>query len=98
MKWVETIEVRLTSPRDVSRIRKIFGQVEAGLVSDPEKPITADLLTCSGVETDWCVRLHRGAEVRPPAKTRLGLNLAEAFRSLGLVKHTVWVVLSSLSQ
>lgn len=90
MEWVEIIGVRLFNSVDKDKIRKIFSEVSSTLKASPEQPVRADLFVSNRVETDWSIHLCHKSARRLPEKTRLGLSLAETFRSFGLVNHSVW--------
>ncbi|MBI9089360.1 MAG: hypothetical protein JEZ12_09090 [Desulfobacterium sp.] len=90
--WIEIISVRLFSPGHGGVIRDIFWQVNAGGYPDPDNGMDAELYSNHQVETDWSIHLYRDGLDGPPSKTCLGLNIADAFCSLGLVNHSVWTM------
>lgn len=91
-KWIEIISVRLFNIGHQDVIHDIFNEVTAGRCPDPGKTMAAELYRNNHVETDWSIYLYRSALETPPSKTCLGLNIAEAFGSLGLVNHSVWTM------
>lgn len=91
-RWIEIISVRLFNIGHWDLIHDIFSKVSAGRCPVPDKAVAAELYVNHRVETDWSIYLYRSVLDAPPSKTRLGLNIAEAFGSLGLVNHSVWTM------
>jgi len=91
-RWIEIISVRLFNIGHQNMIHDIFSEVNAGRCPVPDKAVTAELYMNNHVETDWSIYLYRSVVDTPPSKTCLGLNIAEAFGSLGLVNHSVWTM------
>jgi len=91
-KWVEIISVRLFSPGQQKVVQKIFREVNSGISKVADKAVAAELYVSKQVETDWAVYLYQTRSDGAVAKTLLGLNIAEAFCSLGLVNHSVWAM------
>jgi hypothetical protein len=91
-RWIEIISVRLFNIGHQNVIHDIFNEVNAGRCPVPDKAVAAELYANHHVETDWSIYLYRSVRDAPPSKTRLGLNIAEAFSSLGLVNHSVWIM------
>lgn len=91
-RWIEIISVRLFTPKHRDVIRGIFSEVISGTGPASEKAVAAELYENDHVETDWSIHLYRNRLEDSPSKTRLGLNIAEAFCSLGLVNHSVWTM------
>ncbi|MCP4118508.1 MAG: hypothetical protein GY737_24540 [Desulfobacteraceae bacterium] len=88
--WIEIVSVRLFKIGHREMIRDIFREVSAGSALVPDDAVAAELYVKNHVETDWSIYLYRNRLDAPPSKTRLGLTIAEAFCSLGLVNHSVW--------
>ncbi len=91
-RWIEIISVRLFNIDHRDVIHDIFWEVSAGRSLVPAKAVAAELYVNNHVKTDWSIYLYRSVLDAPPSKTCLGLNIAEAFGSLGLVNHSVWTM------
>ena len=92
IRWMEIIGVRLFSPGNKGGVYEIFREVSSGKCLISGKKISARLYVNSMVETDWSIYLYQSHLHGAPSKTPLGLNIAEAFCSLGLVNHSVWTM------
>ena len=91
-RWIEIVSVRLFNIGHRAVIHDIFKEVNAGNARVPDDAVGAELYMNDHVETDWSIYLYRNRLEAPPSKTRLGLTIAEAFCSLGLVNHSVWTM------
>ncbi|MCB2185529.1 MAG: hypothetical protein KQJ78_03880 [Deltaproteobacteria bacterium] len=86
---METISIRLFEPANAHLVLTIFQQMDhcpAGL----HQPFSAALLGNCSIPGDWTMQLTWRGDNLPPAKTALGWHLAESFRFIGLVHHSVW--------
>jgi len=90
-RWIEIIGVRLCDPANGSAVQNIFQQIHATPGENSEQERDAELFLNSKNQTDWSLYLYWHKQVDDPAKTMLGLSVAEAFNALGLVNHTVWM-------
>lgn len=91
-KWIEIISLRFSSHNHRQTTLDIFDQIQREFETPPDMSQPAELYENTNVETDWSIYLYwnKTAEA-PPSKTVLGLSIAESFRSLGLVNHSVWI-------
>ena len=90
-RWVEIISVRLFEPGGWGAVRKIFSQVNPGQEAIQDNTCEAELYVNQHHETDWSIYLHWNRPYGYHLKTLLGLSIAEAFHSLGLVNHSIWI-------
>ncbi len=91
-KWIEIISVRLFRPDAKDLVRKIFWEVSSEKCLISETPGDVELYVNQKVETDWSIYLYQNGSDGSASKSRLGLSIAEAFCSLGLVNHSVWTM------
>ncbi len=89
-KWVEIITLRLSDSDERQAILDIFDQVNHGKVQLPSSSGHPELYANTDIETDWSIHLKWQRQGKHPSKTIIGLSIAEAFRSLGLVNHSIW--------
>ncbi len=90
-KWIEIVSLRFSSLKYRQAILDIFDQVNHEMEACPDALRHAELYFNNDVETDWSIYLHwENHHGGHPSRTLLGLNIAEAFRSFGLVNHSVW--------
>ena len=95
-KWIEIISVRLFNPEARGVVREIFRKISREVSAEkspvPEKAMAVELYENQKVETDWSIYLYQSGWDGSASKSRLGLSIAEAFSSLGLVNHSVWTM------
>ena len=89
MTLLEAISVRLYEPQNSHLVQLLFRQLDQG-PADADKPDAASLFHSCSVPGDWTMQLIWLGNDLPKTKTALGRHLAESFRSIGLVHHTVW--------
>ncbi|MDY0189206.1 MAG: hypothetical protein RBR22_00575 [Desulfuromonas sp.] len=89
-RWIEIISVRLCDPANGAAVRNILQQIHASSDENSEQEQVAELFLNTKNHTDWSLYLYWRTQVQEPAKTMLGLSVAEAFNALGLVNHSVW--------
>lgn len=89
--WLEIISVRLSDPANQQAVQDIFAQANPELAKESGQAGHVELYINTKNETDWSIYLYRRQQAKDAAKTTLGLNIAEALRSLGLVNHTLWL-------
>jgi hypothetical protein len=94
MLLLETISVRLFEPQNSHLVLLLFNQMNQGL-TQLAMPERASLLHNCSLNGDWTLQLTWPGKNLPKTKTALGRHLAESFRSIGLVHHTVWQALSA---
>ena len=91
IKWIEIISLRFSRPDHYQAFLEIFNQVKRELEAAPQALICAELYVNTNVKTDWSIHLHWHRQPKEhPAKTVLGVSIAEYFQSFGLVNHSVW--------
>jgi hypothetical protein len=90
-RWVEIISVRLSGPGGLQAVKKIFSQVCLNQEEALDNQCKAELYANQHHGTDWSVILHWNRPYGYSLKTLLGSSIAEAFHSLGLVNHSVWI-------
>lgn len=87
---MEVIGVRLFHPKQNRAVVSMFTDIVSGLEQNPENIVGASLYGSANVETDWAIHLYRNAGENHPEKTGIGIHLAKALSSFGLVNHSVW--------
>lgn len=91
IKWIEIISLRFSKPGHRQTLLEIFNQVKRELEVAPNALLFAELYVNTNIETDWSIYLHWNRQHgRHPAKTVLGISIAEYFQSFGLVNHSIW--------
>ncbi|KAF1079189.1 MAG: hypothetical protein GQF41_4492 [Candidatus Rifleibacterium amylolyticum] len=91
IKWIEIISLRFSRAEHSQTFLEVFNQVKREFEAAPNSLLYAELYVNKNVETDWSIHLHwsRRPEEQP-ARTVLGLSIAECLETLGLVNHSVW--------
>lgn len=89
-KWVEIINVRLSSPKNSAMVTEIIDHVWSGRCPETGKMINAELYLNGDFELGWSIHLVRTLKDGIPKKTVLGTNIANMFADIGLVNHSVW--------
>ena len=89
MKWIETIELRSTSPGD--HLKDMDLQTLMLNVPAASKPYLMVLLQHATVKGDLCVHLLFDTDRVPPEGSEPGLQLIEVLRDSGLVSHKIWI-------
>ncbi len=89
-KLVEVISVRLSEPSHKQTVLETFKQVKTNIDKDPNLSKRTELYNNTKNETDWSIYLHWEKHDQAQTKTMLGISIAEEFRSLGLVNHSLW--------
>lgn len=89
MRLLETISVRLFEPGKAQQIQLVFSQIKQG-AGGVHLPDEAFLFSSCTVPGDWTMQLTWLGDDLPKAKTALGRQMADTFRSIGLVHHTIW--------
>jgi hypothetical protein len=90
MIWFEVINIRLSNLDDHRGFRRLMGEVQRSAVATLDGPKRVILCRNVGTASDWSVHILWHNAESGPHKTGLGLNLAEALRSFGLIDHGVW--------
>ena len=85
---MEVITIRLNSCGDTNSFQEILKDV-AKLSFDSAEFDAIKLYKSELVENDWAVFLHY-RHVKKDGKSPLVTRLAEALRSVGLVRHQLW--------
>ncbi len=89
MNWIEIIELRsvdITEKLIEKDLKKILTQLE----SESEK-YKLKVYTRIMINTDYSIHLLHESETVENSGSALGLRLASALKSYGLINHTVWV-------
>ena len=89
-KWIEIISVRLCEPNQRQTVKAVFNQVKHSIAHDPAFSVTAELYVNRITNTDWSIYLHWNHQEVTSPQSLLGMGIAEAFSSLGLVDHSAW--------
>lgn len=87
--WIEVVSLRFSALNASQAVLDIFGQVSHGSHASPKALKYAELYENTKIETDWSIYLYWEND-KHPRKTILGLCIAERFRSLGVVNHSIW--------
>lgn len=88
--WIEIISVRLFDVAQRGAVRDIFNTVNPAAISSQVNALNAELYVDHINDTDWSIYLYWNRQDEDPYKTPMGLGIAEAFSSLGLVHHSAW--------
>jgi hypothetical protein len=89
MKWIETIELRSTSPEDPLGDMEL--QALATHLPETGKPYRMVILRHATVRGDISVHLLFDTDRVLPEGSDTGLRLKEMLRNLGLVSHKIWI-------
>lgn len=93
-RWVEIVSLRSSSAEASREVQAVFRQACDEIRAMKREGVYAELYSNVSVETDlsihlcWCFRSEN-----KPSKTSLGISIAESFRYIGLVNHSIWNVL-----
>ena len=71
-------------------VRDVFNQVILDIAHDSAASVTAELLVNRITNTDWSICLRWDRLEGDAPQSPLGVGIAEAFSTLGLVDHTAW--------
>lgn len=89
MKWIEIIELR--SAGNTRKHLETHLQEFMDLVKKKTEKQTVKLYTRMMIDTDFSIHLfHDSSEVKNRGSS-LGIRLASALKSYGLVNHTIWI-------
>lgn len=88
MNVIETITVRLHDLKNISVVKSALGHVPTTVAS---APIRIDLFQNANVQNDWHVQILRPAGSDITAKSPFAISLAESFRPIGMVHHSVLI-------
>lgn len=88
-RLVEVISVRLSTPDHKQAVLDTFRQVKTQISNESNLSKRTELYNNTKNGTDWSIYLHWKKPEQGQNKTLLGISIAEAFSSLGLVNHTV---------
>jgi hypothetical protein len=86
--WLEILSLRAVGKAEKDAALALFRSVETSLAAT--RP-SFHLFQNARLEYDLSLHLYWGSESGAVAESALGLRLAEALRSFGLVHHTVWI-------
>ncbi len=89
MNWIESINLKLTTPGDISKIHSVFRDVKTKLQNQDFKT-EAKLYRSTRSINDWSIHLLRDFSDRHPEKTEIGQNVASIVSSFSEVDHAVW--------
>jgi hypothetical protein len=93
MKWIETLELRSTSP---NLTREIDLDVFFKTKISSEHPYKMILLENGTLDTDLCIQLQFDTLKVERFGSEIGLQLKLALGELGLVSHKIWIEKQSL--
>lgn len=88
MLWVEIIQVRAFGPEPMEHALAEARAIT--LAQGPDAPNAVGLWLRADLPNDVSVVVQWNTRAGRPAKTRLGLYLAEVFSQFGWVAHSVW--------
>lgn len=86
MSQLEIIHLRASGESAEALGRRI----EASLASGHEGADRVMVYRQNGLDTDLAVHLHHRASTQSQRPSAIGLQLASALRSYGLVEHSLW--------
>lgn len=89
MRLLETISIRLFDSCNSQMITMVFSQIRQQSASVDFLEDSFLFSSCT-VPGDWTLQLTWMGDDLPKAKTALGRQLADTFRYIGLVHHTIW--------
>jgi len=93
MKWLEIIELRsVGSDRELleSQLQKLINEVEK-----EAKKQAINVYSRVMIDTDFRIHLFHDSKIVDNRKSTLGLRLASALKSFGLVNHSIWIEMGS---
>ena len=90
MKWIEAINLELTTPVDSVRLYDMFEEVKSAHKITEEPTTKVGLYRSTRADNVWSILLHRETPSSPPRKTTIGKNFANSARKLGIVDHALW--------
>jgi hypothetical protein len=88
MNVLETIMVRLHDLKSVPIIKAALTHISSAITI---APIRIDLFQNAAVHNDWLIQILRPAGRITADKSPLAASLAESFRPIGMVHHSVLV-------
>jgi hypothetical protein len=89
MKWIEVIELR-----SVASNRKLLESILQKLIEEVNKETKRPAIKAysrSVLDTDFKIHLFHNSDKVKESGSRLGLRLASALKTFGLVSHCTWV-------
>lgn len=87
--WLEVIHVRISEP-DPERLIPLFTQL-LDEIREKERCRKVKLYRRAHLETDICLHLYHDSENIQDGGSTVGLRLAAALKTCGMVNHTVWL-------
>ena len=93
MKWLEIIELRsVGSDRELleSQLQKLINEVEK-----EAKKQAINVYSRVMINTDFRIHLFHDSKIVDNRKSTLGLRLASALKTFGLVNHSIWIEMGS---
>lgn len=88
--WIEIISVRLSNPAYRQAVLNVFDQVNSRMKETLDIGSRVEMYNNTTNETDWSIYLHWKKQGGDLPKTMTGMSIADTFRSLGLVNHSIW--------
>ena len=90
MKWLEIIEVRIKEGKS-----KVFEQLLNQLEKEENRNMKiVRIFRHCNISTDYSFHLYHQSDRLDRDGSQLGLNLAAAFREMGIVHYNTWVELT----
>jgi hypothetical protein len=90
MNWLEVIHLRATEHKPdllVSTLRQLIDEVR-----EKRSCRKIEMFKRALLETDICLQLYHDTENIETAGSTVGMHIAMALKSFGMVNHTVWIV------
>lgn len=94
MTWSEFIHIRAYSDIEAMDIIKAFYQLT--LTKPEDGLVDVSLLRNPNILNDFTIRLTWHGEMPEQEKSALGYQIAEAFSTMGMINHTLWIRETSL--
>lgn len=91
MGWIEIINVRVAAATAPSDLMRLFSDIRNNLSATREQAAKVVIFRSGSVESDWAIHIHWETEESPAGRTALGIELADTFRPMSLVDHTIWI-------
>lgn len=89
MKWLEVIHLR-SAEQNSDLLNAVLDQLVDDIRKERE-PLQINLFKRVNLDSDVCLQLCHESEQVKLIGSRLGMHLAEALKTFGMVNHTVWV-------
>ena len=88
MSWLETIDVRTAGMAEMRNALKLIRQIEWSQIAS--RSFKVKMYRSAFYESDLSIHIHWCSDSTTTVKSSLGFQLANQFKRLGLVNHSVW--------